>query len=122
LNEFSNTALATDPEHLAISKSKGIKIDWKDGHRSDYSLALLRDECPCAHCTGAHGTAPARTSYSAPAPSPFPMYKPALKMVSVEPVGTYAIHISWNDGHSSGIYSWDHLRAICRCEQCRPRK
>jgi hypothetical protein len=23
--------LSTDPEHIAISKSKGIKIDWKDG-------------------------------------------------------------------------------------------
>ena len=37
-----------DPEHIAISKSKGIKIDWKDGHRSEYTVAYLRDECPCA--------------------------------------------------------------------------
>ena len=51
---------APEPEHIAISKSKGIKIDWKDGHRSDYALAYLRDECPCATCTGAHGTTPAQ--------------------------------------------------------------
>jgi hypothetical protein len=25
-----------DPEHIAISKSSGIKIDWKDGHHSEY--------------------------------------------------------------------------------------
>ena len=55
-----------DPEHIAISKSKGIKIDWKDGHHSDYELAYLRDECPCATCTGAHGTEPQKTNYSAP--------------------------------------------------------
>ena len=43
------------------------------------------------------------------------MYKPAPKMENVEPVGNYAIRIHWNDGHSSGIYSYDHLRQICPC-------
>ena len=119
MNESNN-----DPEHLAISKSKGIKIDWKDGHHSDYSLGWLRDECPCAHCTGSHGTEPARTNYSAapPAASPFQMFKPSLKMLAVEPVGTYAIRISWSDGHSSGIYSWDHLRSVCPCVECRAKR
>jgi Gamma-butyrobetaine hydroxylase-like, N-terminal/ParB-like nuclease domain len=37
---------------------------------------------------------------------------PALKMVSVEPVGNYAIRILWSDGHGSGIYSFEHLRKI----------
>ena len=55
-----------DPEHIAISKSKGIKIDWKDDHHSEYTLGYLRDECPCATCTGAHGTEPQKTNYSAP--------------------------------------------------------
>ena len=114
------TEVTADPEHIAISKSTGIKIDWKDGHTSDYSLAYLRDECPCATCTGAHGTEPQKTSYSTPeAANPFPMYKPALKMQSVEPVGSYAVRIYWNDGHSSGIYSFDHLRAICPCDACK---
>jgi DUF971 family protein len=109
---------APEPEHIAISKSKGIKIDWKDGHHSDYELGYLRDECPCATCTGAHGTEPQKTNYSAPA-TPFQMFKPAIKMLNVEPVGNYAIKIFWNDGHSSGLYSFDHLRAICPCEACR---
>jgi DUF971 family protein len=112
------SAGSTEPEHIAISKSKGIKIDWKDNHRSEYSLAYLRDECPCASCTGAHGTEPQKSTYSSP-PSPFQMYKPTLKMLKVDPVGHYAIHIDWSDGHSTGIYSFDHLRKICPCEQCR---
>ena len=41
---------STDPEHIAISKSKGIKIDWKDAHHSEYGLVYLRDKCPCATC------------------------------------------------------------------------
>ena len=40
------------------------------------------------------------------------MYQPTLKMVSVEPVGNYAIRILWSDGHGSGIYSFEHLRKI----------
>jgi DUF971 family protein len=110
-----------EPEHIAISKSKGIKIDWKDGHHSEYTLGYLRDECPCATCTGAHGTKPEKTNYaaseSAPA-NPFKMYTPTLKMLRVEEVGAYAIRIDWSDGHGSGIYSFDHLRRICRCPEC----
>ena len=110
---------AADPEHIAISKSKGIKIDWKDGHQSDYPLSYLRDECPCATCTGAHGTEPQKSTYSKPDASPFQMYKPALKMLSVEPIGSYAIRINWSDGHNSGIYSWVHLRKVCPCAECK---
>ena len=112
------THLAADPEHIAISKSKGIEIDWKGGHHSSYSAAFLRDECPCATCTGAHGTAPQKTNFTSAQPDPFKMYKPAPKMLSVEPVGSYALKIFWNDGHSSGIYSWDYLRRICPCAEC----
>ncbi len=113
--------LTTDPEHIAISKSKGIKIDWKDGHHSEYTLAWLRDNCPCATCTGAHGTEPEASSYASPQPqsNPFQLYKPVLKMMDVEPVGNYAIRIRWSDGHNTGIYSWEHFRRICPCERCR---
>lgn len=113
----SSGIVGSEPEHIAISKSKGIKIDWKGGHRSEYTLAYLRDECPCATCTGAHGTVPEKSNYSQPAEL-FPMYKPTLKMVTVEPVGSYAIRIDWSDGHSTGIYSFDHLRRICPCAEC----
>jgi DUF971 family protein len=93
--------ICTDPEHIAISKSRGIQIDWKDGHKSDYGVVYLRDHCPCAGCTGSHGTAP------------------RVKMESVEPVGNYAIRIVWSDGHSTGIYSFDHFRKICPCSECK---
>jgi DUF971 family protein len=115
-----------EPEHIAISKSKGIKIDWRDQHCSEYSLHFLRDECPCATCTGAHGTEPQKSDYSSAATSGakelFPMYKPTLKMLHVEQVGGYAIRIDWSDGHNTGIYSFDHLRAICPCAECTAAK
>lgn len=112
---------SADPEHIAISKSTGIEIDWKDGHHSSYSLGYLRDECPCATCTGSHGNTPMKTGYSAPQPAnPFQLFQPALKMLDVQAVGNYAVHIDWSDGHSTGIYSFDHLRRICPCGACRP--
>lgn len=117
LDEQAAVKPRAEPEHIAISKSTGIKVDWKDGHHSEYTLEWLRDECPCATCTGAHGTEPQKTSHSNP--NPFQMYKPKLKMNSVEPVGRYAVRIFWNDGHSSGIYSFQHLREICPCPECR---
>jgi DUF971 family protein len=106
---------STDPEHIAISKSKGIKIDWKDGHHSEYGLQYLRDKCPCATCTGVHGTPPPQKDTPG---GPFQMFKPALKMLAVEPVWNYAIRINWSDGHNTGIYSYDHLRRICQCVEC----
>lgn len=120
MQDNRDTVAVSDPEHIAISKSQGIKVDWKDGHRSEYTLAYLRDECPCATCTGAHGTTPQKSDYSN---NPFPMFRPALKMLTVEPVGHYAVRIHWSDGHSTGIYSFEHLRKICPCEECkRPRE
>jgi len=114
--------ISTDPLHVAVSKSKGVTIDWADGHVSRFTCALLRDACPCASCTGAHGTEPQRTSHSNPAPhadmDPFPMFKPALKMDSIEEVGSYAIRIHWNDNHDAGIYSFAYLRTICPCPEC----
>jgi DUF971 family protein len=112
-----------EPEHIAISKSKGIRIDWRDRHHSDYPLALLRDECPCASCTGAHGTEPQKSTYAADAAAknPFQMYKPVLRMLHVEQVGSYAMRIDWSDGHNTGIYSFDYLRRICPCPECGSR-
>ena len=108
-------AVTTDPEHLAISKSKGIQIDWKDGHKSDYGLEYLRDHCPCANCTGAHGTPPRPKTGD----NPLQLFTRKLKMDNVEPVGNYAIRILWSDGHGTGIYSFEHFRKICPCAECR---
>ena len=102
---------AANPKKIDVSLSSGVQIEWTDGHHSDYALEYLRDRCPCATCTsGTHQAAPS---------SPFPMYKRVLKMEAAEPVGRYALQFKWNDGHSSGIYSFEHLRKICTCAECR---
>ena len=102
---------STDPKNIDVSLSSGVKIVWSDGHSSEYALQYLRDKCPCATCsTGAHRP-------GGP-PSPFQQFQKVLKMEGVEPVGRYALQFKWNDGHSSGIYSFEHLREICPCPEC----
>ncbi len=38
--------------------------------------------------------------------------------VRAELVGRYAVQIFWNDGHSTGIYTFDYLRSLCSCAEC----
>ena len=38
--------------------------------------------------------------------------QPDLKLVGMENIGTYAVQFSWSDGHSSGIFTWETLRAL----------
>ena len=41
--------------------------------------------------------------------------KPArdYTMNELNPVGNYALQPVWNDGHDSGIYTWEYLRHLC---------
>jgi len=50
--------------------------------------------------------------------SVLPMFKPRVTAKSANAVGNYAIQILFSDGHTTGIYSFEHLREICPCEQC----
>ena len=47
-----------------------------------------------------------------------PMFKPKPRARAAHAVGNYALQIEFNDGHSTGIYSFDYLRTICPCETC----
>ena len=42
----------------------------------------------------------------------------ALRRKKATAVGNYAIQIEFSDGHATGIYSFEHLREICPCEEC----
>jgi len=53
-----------------------------------------------------------------PASPLLPMYKPKPRAQTATQVGNYAIQISFNDGHSTGIFSYDYLRTQCPCKEC----
>jgi DUF971 family protein len=60
----------------------------------------------------------ARVAAAPPSSPLLPMYKPKLAAKSAHAVGNYALQIDFNDGHATGIYSFDFLRTICPCEEC----
>lgn len=103
-----------------ITTATGMDIEWKDGHRSHYDFAYLRDACPCALCDEERGKTDRRPGDPPKlAPGALPMFKPAVKAMSAEAVGKYAIKFRWNDGHELGIYSWQFLRDWCPCGECK---
>jgi prepilin-type processing-associated H-X9-DG protein len=102
-----------------VSSGAGVDIAWADGHASHYDFALLREKCPCAMCNDERqkkeGQAQAAPGLSSPL---LPMFKPKPSARAARAVGNYALHIDFNDGHTTGIYSFDYLRTICPCETC----
>jgi DUF971 family protein len=110
---------------VQVSTGAGLDIVWSDGHASHYDFAYLRERCPCALCNderakkaefaASGGHVPAATAE----PSVLPMFKPKAKARAAKAVGNYALQIDFTDGHSTGIYSYDYLRTVCPCEDCR---
>lgn len=108
------------PKSITANRNSGIfEISWDDGHVSSYSFSLLRHACPCAECRGGH-----ENMSALPDPKVFALPdedSPATRIKNIEAVGSYAITIEWEDGHTYGIYRWDYLRALCPCPECRAR-
>ena len=115
-----------------VSSGAGVDITWSDGHTSHFEFAYLREQCPCAMCNDEREKKAERqqkdvqlkkeNSAQSAAPaldSPLlPMFKPKLSARSAHAVGNYALQIDFNDGHVTGIYSFDYLRTICPCQDC----
>jgi DUF971 family protein len=49
---------------------------------------------------------------------PRPGAPEALRIVTAALVGGYGLSVDWNDTHTTGIYSWETLRAWCGCPVC----
>ncbi len=86
-------------------------VTWSDNHVSSYPSWYLRENCPCASCVEEFTGKRMITSGS---------ISSTLERVDVSPVGKYALNFAWSDGHTTGIYTFDYLRQLCPCPQCRP--
>lgn len=78
-----------------------LELVWPDGAVDRLPYRYLRAECPCASC---------RDEWSGERIIHIEDVREEIKLVGLEMVGNYAIQPSWNDGHSSGIYTWELLR------------
>jgi DUF971 family protein len=87
------------PEEIRLSKSKdSLFVKFDNGYETTLTAELLRVESPSAEVQG-HGSGQKTT----------PAGKANVTISVIEPVGNYAIRISFSDGHDTGLFSWDIL-------------
>jgi DUF971 family protein len=79
-------------------EEKVLEVDFEDGRSFRLSAELLRVESPSADVQG-HG----------PGQKTIVAGRRHVGIIGIEPVGTYAIRIKFDDLHDTGIYSWDTL-------------
>lgn len=90
------------PVKLAFrTGEKALHIDFDDGSAVRIPFETLRVESPSAEVQG-HAPHQKKTVTG----------KANVLVTGAEPVGRYAVRLTFDDGHDSGIYSWDYLRAL----------
>lgn len=75
-----------------------LLVTFEDGESFELDAEFLRVESPSAEVKG-HG----------PGQEVVVGGKRNVKITAMEPVGNYALRITFDDGHSTGLYSWDYL-------------
>lgn len=73
------------------------------GQQSDLDVRDLRLACPCAACVEETSGRPLLDPKSV---------RHDVMPVMIGSVGNYAISFQWNDGHSTGIYTFEQLRGL----------
>jgi DUF971 family protein len=106
---------AITPTQVTLDQTAGLlHITWMDGRECRYPVSPLRMACPCVECRGGHermgrDSEPANL-LDLVSPRPYAVER-------LEIVGNYALQFFWDDGHNSGIYSWDYLYRLCPAER-----
>lgn len=79
-------------------KSRLLEVAFADGKAFRLPCEFLRVYSPSAEVRG-HG----------PGQEVLQVGKQNVEITRVEPVGQYAVQLTFSDGHDTGIYSWDLL-------------
>jgi len=99
------------PKGITLNKKEGfLEIVWSNDVACRYPLSELREACPCVECRGGHqfmGREHDPENLLALTP------KRSYAITSLDLVGNYALQPLWDDGHHTGIYTWDYLRRLC---------
>ena len=90
------------PVEIRLPKDRrSLRVAFDDSRTFDLSAELLRVTSPSAEVQG-HSEAERKTVGG----------KRNVAILSVDPVGNYAVRIGFDDMHSTGIYSWAFLRDL----------
>jgi len=90
------------PVEIRLPKDRRmLRVAFDDGRTFDLPAELLRVTSPSAEVQG-HSEAERKTVGG----------KRNVTILSVDPVGNYAVRLGFDDMHSTGIYSWAFLRDL----------
>ena len=90
------------PSELRLmDQGKNLRITFEGGETFDLPSEFLRVVSPSAEVQG-HSPAQRVTVPN----------KSRVAVRKIEPVGNYAVRLVFDDGHDSGIYTWEYLRQI----------
>lgn len=90
------------PTKIKLHKADGhLEIHYADGSRFELSAEYLRVMSPSAEVKG-HGPGQEVLQYG----------KRHVKLLNIERAGNYALRLVFDDGHDSGIYTWDYLHKL----------
>ncbi len=96
--------MADAPTNIRAQQAEQtLELTWQDGKVDRLLYHHLRAECPCASC---------RDEWTGQRTLDPKTIRPDLKLDAMEPIGNYAVRLGWNDGHSSGLYTWETLQRL----------
>jgi len=96
-----NISMAWPIEIRLAKDRRTVRVAFDDGRTFDLPAELLRVTSPSAEVQG-HSEAERKTVGG----------KRNVTIISVDPVGNYAVRLGFDDMHSTGIYSWAFLRDL----------
>jgi DUF971 family protein len=85
-----------------------LEIDFDDGSTFALPAALLRAMTPSA----------AERGHAGGADTPLPKAFDNVTLLAAQPVGAYAVRLVFDDGHDSGLYTWEALHRM-GCDKAR---
>lgn len=87
-------------KEISQEDDRTLLIHWNNGKKNTYDTVNLRKKCPCALCvdenTGKQKLDPLSI-------------KETTRPIKIKSVGNYALSISFDDGHRTGIYTYKKL-------------
>ena len=84
------------------NKSQMLELAWNEAASQQLSAELLRVLSPSAEVRG-HGVGNEVLQFG----------KKDVRILKLEPVGNYALKITFDDGHDSGLFNWPYLQELC---------
>lgn len=79
-------------------KARELELTYADGNSHRLTVEYLRAFSPSAEVRGHH-----------PSQAVLQVGKKDVGLKNIEPVGRYAVKLAFDDGHDSGLYSWEYL-------------